>query len=381
MDTIKTLEDILTKTVKNTNNQDRKRAVEALQALFLENGNHKQVIEYIFKFHYSVCEDFFKSFCLSASDEDIFMMINEMINNEQFINGNHNNIMCPKGFSAVLALASKDKYQAALLVLNKILFTSENSAGFTKSCINNFNKLIIKENNISLIMNIYEQMKKGEITCQESEKSRLSKFLKFVNDKSTDTSCDKESTTLKTEQPLASIPINLQSNDICVTVKHKDKIAENKEEIDVTKIEKKIEDIFSAIYKLSDNQSSVDKLTTSISMRDKEIVEIKTKLVDKEHHIDLLANEIKLKEKQITEKDDQIADLTERLRMSLQMDDISKNQKLITLKNDISEALKLDYTDFIKSKQNQYSVDLFEAYRATLTRIFKLLKRFEISCE
>ena len=88
-------------------------------------------------------------------------------------------------------------------------------------------------------MNIYEQMKKGEITCQESEKSRLSKFLKFVNDKSTDTSCDKESTTLKTEQPLASIPINLQSNDICVTVKHKDKIAENKEEIDVTKIEKK----------------------------------------------------------------------------------------------------------------------------------------------
>ncbi len=87
------------------------------------------------------------------------------------------------------------------------------------------------------------------------------------------------------------------------------------------------------------------------------------------------------KEKRINELERQVADLTERLRTSLQMDEISKSQELITLKNDISEALKLDYADFAKSKERPYNEDLFEAYRSTLTRIFKLLKRFDISCQ
>ena len=87
------------------------------------------------------------------------------------------------------------------------------------------------------------------------------------------------------------------------------------------------------------------------------------------------------KDEQILALQNQVSDLTERLRTSLNMDSISKNQELITLKNDISEALKLDYADYTKSKDGPYNEDLFEAYRSTLTRIFKLLKRYGITCQ
>ena len=92
-------------------------------------------------------------------------------------------------------------------------------------------------------------------------------------------------------------------------------------------------------------------------------------------------NELSSLRDSLAEKNGQIEDLTQRLRASLQMDSISKTQELITLKNDISEALKLDYADYTKSKDSPHSDDLFEAYRATLGRIFKLLKRFEIFCQ
>jgi hypothetical protein len=87
------------------------------------------------------------------------------------------------------------------------------------------------------------------------------------------------------------------------------------------------------------------------------------------------------KDKQISAAESQIADLTERLRTSLQMDTIAKNQDLMAFKGNISEALKLDYSDFMKNKDSQYDQDLFEAYRATLSRIFKLLKRHGIACQ
>ena len=50
----------------------------------------------------------------------------------------------------------------------------------------------------------------------------------------------------------------------------------------------------------------------------------------------------------------------------MQMDDISKKQEILTLKNDISEALKLDYEDFVKSKEKPYEEDLFEADRKSV---------------
>jgi chromosome segregation ATPase len=115
--------------------------------------------------------------------------------------------------------------------------------------------------------------------------------------------------------------------------------------------------------------------------RDLELASARTELLDNEKQIDLLENDLKSCGNSICEAEEKISDLTERLRASFQMDERTNNQELIKLKNDISETLKLEYSDYVKSKQAEYSADMFEVYRAILSNIFKRLRRFGINCE
>ena len=83
---------------------------------------------------------------------------------------------------------------------------------------------------------------------------------------------------------------------------------------------------------------------------------------------------------ELSAKQEEISDLTERLKTALKMNSIKKNQELMTLKSDISQALVLEYVDFLASKEEACSEGLFGHYRSTLSRVFKLLKRFGITC-
>jgi len=118
-----------------------------------------------------------------------------------------------------------------------------------------------------------------------------------------------------------------------------------------------------------------------VQKKDAEIAAAQAMLREKEKQLSTASLELKKSKDELSSSEAQVSDLTDRLRTSLNMDEISKNQELVTLKNDISEALKLDYSDFMGTKSSECSQDLFEAYRSTLTRIFKLLKRFGITCE
>ena len=378
MDAIKTLEDVLAKTAKNTSNENRKKAVEALQTLFAENGNHKQVAEYLIKLHYSVCQAFFEEFCSSASVENTVAVAEALVNDEQFKKGNPNNIMYPKGLSAVLALASKGKYQASFFVLGRILSQSEKPDGFSDGCVNHFKKLIVDKNGMPYILSLFEQATKGEIMCKEFEQKRLDRFLKSLDDKVVVTS--HQEVAVATPNPEATQPAISTDASTSSAPPEKQKNHSDGAEA-IARIDKTQQEILAVVRRLADSRLSIESLSSAIARRDEEISAVKSDLAEKERCAASLAIEIGMKEKQLTEMNRQIADLTERLRTSLQMDEISKSQELITLKNDISEALKLDYADFAKSKENPYSEDLFEAYRSTLTRIFKLLKRFGINCQ
>gem|GEM_PF-1400521 len=377
MGAIKLLDD-LAKTARNTSNANRNKAVEALQTLFAENGSHKQVAEYLIKLHYSVCQAFFEEFCSSASEENTFAVAEALVNNEQFKKGNPNNIMYPKGLSAVLALASKGKYQTSFFVLGRILSKSERSDGFSDGFVNNFKKLIVDKNGMPYILSLFEQATKGEIVCKDFEQKQLARFLKSLDDNVKVT--PHQEVAVATPNPESTQPVISTGGPTSSAPPEKQKNHSNGAEA-IARIDKKQQEILEIVRRLSNSMLSIESLASAITRRDEEISLVKADLAEKERRAASLAIEIGMKEKQLSEMNGQIADLTERLRISLQMDDISKNQELITLKSDISDALKLDYADFAKSKENPYSEDLFEAYRSTLTRIFKLLKRFGISCQ
>lgn len=381
MEAIKELEDVLAKTAKNTSNENRKRAVEALSVMFAETNDPKQVAEYLIKLHYSVCQAFLEEFCSSASDESISAIAEALVSNEQFMKGNPNNIMYPKGLSAVLALASKEKYQSSFLVLLRILSQSEKSDGFSDGCVNNFRKLVVDKGGLPLILALFEQVTNDAVVCKECEQRRFARFLKAMDDKTIVTTKEEVSTSAQNseliEQPSSG---SGQLGNIDSAPEPKSTKKYDSAEM-VSKIEKTQQDILASIRRLADNRSSIDSLAATLACRDDELNSLRTAVSEKEHHVVSLVSEVAVKEKQLSEAKGQIEDLTQRLRASLQMDNISKSQELITLKNDISEALKLDYADYTKSKDSPYSEDLFEAYRSTLTRIFKLLKRFGITCQ
>jgi len=382
MEAVKVLEDILAKKDKGDSNISRESAAEALKTLFLENNDPKKVVEYLMRLHYSISQAFLEEFCESATDEQITELAEALLNDEQFKNGSKsNNIMYPKGLSAVLALASKEKYQSAFLILLKILSTSEKSDGFSDGCVNNFKKLIVEKNGLPFILNLFEQMTNNAIACKEFEQQRLTRFLKTIENMAVTTTKEDVSVVAQNSESI-KISATETGKFIDVSFPLESNPAAKPDSLDmVYKIEKTQQYILNYVRGLVEDRKSINALTVILAQRDEELKLLRDVVSEKERRIVSLASEVAAKDSQLSEAKRQVDDLTERLRTSFQMDEISRSQELITLKNDISEALRLDYADFVKSKDSSYNEDLFEAYRSTLTRIFKLLRRFGITCQ
>jgi hypothetical protein len=83
----------------------------------------------------------------------------------------------------------------------------------------------------------------------------------------------------------------------------------------------------------------------------------------------------------VRENEVRVIDLSERLKNSLQMDNISQNQELITLKTNLQNSLKVEYADYLVSKDSDCNPDTYGALIGSLTRTFKILRRFGITIE
>jgi hypothetical protein len=84
------------------------------------------------------------------------------------------------------------------------------------------------------------------------------------------------------------------------------------------------------------------------------------------------------KNQQIAELTVKIDNLSERLRLSFQMDAISRNQEVLSLKKNIAGALKIQYDDYVENRNTLYSEANYEAFKVDLNQVFRVLKRFGI---
>lgn len=338
--TLQALDELTEKIKKSISKKNREQGVNLLTDLLTCEDGAKQVVRYLMKMQYSMCQSFFEIFVLSNSEENIFSIADALINDEQFNKGNVSNIMYPKGLSVVMVLASKEKYQSALIILDYILSKSEKSGKFPDGLFKSFKKIIVDKDGLPFIISLLESITSGAVPCKEFEQKRLTGFLEAFDNK-----------------PFQKNPIKPPLAQ-----------SQNKESAEILllgKLAQTQEDMLAILRRLEGSNKSEPTYSAESNQNDEPTIvnyqaEEDTKLLDAEA---------------------QIADLTERLRISIQMNDISKSQEIVALKSDISETLKLDYTDYLKSRENPYDQDLFEAYRSTLSRIFKLLKRHGIPCE
>ena len=111
---------------------------------------------------------------------------------------------------------------------------------------------------------------------------------------------------------------------------------------------------------LNPAQNSIESLRAALAQKDMEIARLRDELAAKQEKIEIL------REEHGTE---------------IKMVKIAKNQELMTLKVDISNFLSLDYADYIASREDGCSEGLFMHYRATLSRIFQVLRRLGIAFE
>ena len=356
---------------KDLSRDNRKKAVAILMELSGDVINAKQVAEYLMKLHYSVCLAYFDK-AVTLREEKLTAVVEALRANEQFQKDKPQNFLYPKGFGSVLALAKASKYELAFSVLNYILTQAEKSGQFADGCRNNFKKTVINQKGLSVFEKLYEAVSNEDFSAKPFEKGRFKRFLDEVASKTISVTETPQTTSVATRPDIVK-------KEASVPQIKKDLPDNNSDLID--KIESNQADMLGMLHRLTENCTAVDILSAQIQKKDEEIAVVRSSLREKEQELRAASHAVKKSEEVLSATQSQIDDLTNRLRTSLSMDEISKNQELTTLKNDISEALKLDYSDFIGTKSSEYSQDLFEAYRSTLTRIFKLLKRFGINCE
>ncbi|ADU26814.1 hypothetical protein [Ethanoligenens harbinense] len=379
MEALQVLDEICAK--KDLSKDNRKKAVAILLTMSEEINNAKQVADYLMKLHYSVCPAYFNRAATELSNEQLATIVEEFRTNEQFQKDKPQNFLYPKGFGSVLSLTKASKYELAFSILNYILIRSESGSQFADGCKNNFKKTIVDVNGLSFVQKLYEVVNADAFKANPFEKQRFERFLDAVVDRTVSTTIDvsqppavkvAQAETAKEEEPVQTSSIKAEK-----TKNYDSQISKDA----LVKIESTQTEILLLLRRLTENRAAIDTLSMQIQKKNGEIATAQATIREREQQLSFSTLELKKIKTTLSSSEAQVSDLTERLRTSLNMDEISKNQELATLKNDISEALKLDYSDFMASKGSEYSSDLFEAYRSTLTRIFKLLKRFGITYE
>jgi chromosome segregation ATPase len=129
---------------------------------------------------------------------------------------------------------------------------------------------------------------------------------------------------------------------------------------------------------LNDNNGTISMFRKDVASRDSQIAELSRILNENNQIIEDLQRKLNERHQEIRENEMRIDDLSERLKNSLQMDNISQNQELITLKTNLQNSLKLEYEDYLVSKDSECNPDTYGALIGSLTRIFKTLRRYGI---
>ena len=123
---------------------------------------------------------------------------------------------------------------------------------------------------------------------------------------------------------------------------------------------------------------TIGNLQDKLYVRFQEINQLKEEIENKNTSLSSLNNTIDSLKKDLDKKEEEIKDLRGRLKLSFDADEVSKNQELMTLKNDIALSVKLQYADFNEQKNENCNEDNYEALKVILNQVFRILKRYGI---
>jgi len=346
--------DSLVKTDFKSKDKKKMQAIASLLIdLYTQSSNADKIAEYLCSFKETVIfEIFFEKAAVTLKDGQIEAIYTALRNNDKY-KQNKNNFGTTRGFIVAAVLISKDNPYGKTVLL-KTVMDCEKKEGITQAAIDSFRDKVCDEYK-EQILNEYE----NKVWNNSSERDKICGCIKTLAD---------GKTIAKRGQAEDIDPIKNEINSIY------EKSQKANEELN------KLLNTINQINTFNKNNET-NMQNNAINGNNERLSGLQAKIKENEQTIADQKNDIKKRDASISQMQKKIEDLGNRLQRTLQLDVADHNQEIKTLKSNISNALKIEYQDYQSSKEKGFSQDQYEAYKASLFRIFMSLKQLNIKLE
>ena len=384
MDTVELLEEIAKR--KDPSKGQVREAVALLLQLFSETDGEGTIAEYIMRIKKPDACLFFFEDAVKRFDSDRIQKLFAAIRSSEAYIKNAGKSGTVRGF-IVAAVLIKNNLNLAMPVLAQTLADVEKKGKYSDDVIQKF---IVAVVNYCGSLNVINAFFEREWQSEEDRK-RINGFMQIVSNRFLPPASSKTQDEI---EPVDQGIIKIDSDDS--TNKSLHVVETNVTESDTKHIETQAAPIPDIA------KSQTDALLKVISDATKEVEELMQTLTGGNGTIEILRQQVAVRDSQISdmlvsqekkdkeikslkqskdEMDSQISDLTNRLKLSRQMDNFSQNQELITLKTNLSNSLKVEYADYLTVKNSEITTDTAGRLLGSLNRIYKILRINGISVD
>ncbi|MDR0652446.1 MAG: hypothetical protein LBG12_03965 [Synergistaceae bacterium] len=383
METVVRLNELVGKKPHMTDRDSREAAVLLLE-LYSYARDKEMIADFIMNLKPAVCLYFFEKAAETMEIEEIESLQAAVCGTEAY-KKNTNRAGTIRGFIFAAVLAERDT-AIARAVLMRTLADAEKDGKFSEAVVKSFKTNVLAYYGMEAIEAL------GDKEWENPEmRDRFARFMQTVGSSDAMAVRGKKSQEpIKTTRPLKTIAGKAESEsrtNLAPTVNTHPEAA-------LSPADEKAHSLTAEILKtlessarearillgtLNESNGAIANLRQQITERDSRISELSSALSERDGEIDCLRQDKINAEQTISDKDARISDLREQLRLSMQMDNISQNQELITLKSNLANSLKMEYADYLNSKDSECNSDNYAALIGSLTRIFKTLHRLGIT--
>jgi DNA repair exonuclease SbcCD ATPase subunit len=351
---------------KSLSKKDKNDVVSSIWELYLQTKNTQNLVDDCLSFSSDVVSLLFERYKNGIADKlnDIISLI---IQSPKFIDSKNDfafDVACE-----IFALYINDSNcpECMFKIFNKGLFIIDKGKTFSDKSVNKFNKLILSR----------EECKKAFFSINfnswsRTEKQSIYKFIQVLEKK---TMLDLSTNEMQEWLKKHSFDLQDRSKVIEPTFKKlKSTVADAAQLIDTlaNNIAKKDEEYQKQLNTINENYRAIDK-------RDKELSDLKSLLNRKNIELESLQKEQARLKSEIGTKEKQFEALKNEMGQYSKVAESANNNEMVTLKNDIKNALQGEYNKYMETRESSCTEDLFETFKGRFFRIFNGLKQFGIT--
>lgn len=350
----------LTKDSK-TSAKNKSVIVKMLSDDFVEQKNYTESVTWLLKSHYSVARLFFEQNIFDNEDARTFEKAIET--SEALSKKGRNHFarlwtICASFFNKEF---SKDIISdLAYTIIDYGRDTRQSVVKYSSSLKDEFINHIVNQKLLPVFLTLPES------ATMDLRRRILSEFINEFSRKKEQNPSDKAQDT----SPITA-EVKTDSNDDSANPKR------TESEFDMGKYAAQLTEQLDRLIKLND---TVSMLKTALASKEKEIEQLTqsvTSAQDQAYTAEMESSDLKAK---LALSESKAEELDARLKQLYETDNAIGEQELLTLKKNVSDALKMEYSDF-KESDDTVTEDNFMANYASLDRIFRILIRFGFDLE